>query len=420
MLGILLFVLALMLAILFHEGGHFATAKLFGMKVERFFIGFGRTLWSTTRGETEYGIKALPLGGFCKIAGMSPHEGEGSFLEVERRPRRGANAPQPAGTATAERPQPEKPAPDPTPGAGALQPAGVERMFYSKPAWQRAIVLAAGSITHFVVALVLIYALLVAIGLQVNTNRIGEVVATAPNGSKAPAAAAGLRAGDRIVEVDGHAVDDFEALRGAFAGTAGHSVRLVYVRDGQRHQTSLVPVPVRDGGQVRGFLGVRGTLEKRRFGPVEGAGETGRLFWAATTGSVKGLSQIIPGLSDRLRPPSGAAPSGGGGGGDTSGGPVGIIGIARFAGEAVAANEWVAFLLLLIQFNVFVGLFNLLPIPPMDGGYLGFVAWEKLTGRMVDLRKVAPIAAVIVGLLLMLTVGLVWLDITNPIANPFK
>ncbi len=403
-LGVLLFVLALMLAILFHEGGHFATAKLFGMKVERFFIGFGRTLWSTTRGDTEYGIKALPLGGFCKIAGMSPHEGDSNFLEAERRPRRGD-------AAVAEQPQPERPAPDPTP---------VERMFYSKPAWQRAIVLAAGSITHFVVALLLIYALLVAIGLQINTNRISEVVPTAPNGAKAPAAAAGLRAGDRVVEVDGRAVGDFEALRSAFAGTAGRSVRLVYERDGKRHETTIVPVPVRDGDQVRGFLGVRGTLEKRRFGPVKGAGESGRLFWAATSGSVKGLGQIIPGLGDRLRPPPSAAPSGGGGGGDSGGGPVGIIGIARFAGEAVAANEWVAFLLLLIQFNVFVGLFNLLPIPPMDGGYLGFVVWEKLTGRMVDLRKVAPIAAVIVGLLLMLTVGLVWLDITNPIANPFK
>jgi membrane-associated protease RseP (regulator of RpoE activity) len=389
--GVLLFVLALMLAILFHEGGHFATAKLFGMKVERFFLGFGKTLWSTKRGETEYGIKALPLGGFCKIAGMSPHESDGNFLEEERRPQR--------------------PAPDPTP---------VERMFYSKPAWQRAIVLAAGSLTHFVVALVLIYALLVAIGLQINTNRISEVVPTAPNGAKAPAAAAGLRAGDRVVEVDGRAVDDFEALRSAFAGTAGRSVRLVYERDGKRQETTIVPVAVRDGGQVRGFLGVRGTIEKRRFGPVKGAGETGRLFWAASVGSVKGLGQIIPGLGDRLRPQSPSPAPSGGGGGDSGGGPVGIIGIARFAGEAVAANEWVAFLLLLIQFNIFVGLFNLLPIPPMDGGYLGFVAWEKLTGRMVDLRKVAPVAAVIVGLLLMLTVGLVWLDITNPIANPFK
>jgi membrane-associated protease RseP (regulator of RpoE activity) len=407
LLGVLLFVLALMLAILFHEGGHFATAKLFGMKVERFFLGFGKTLWSTTRGGTEYGIKVLPLGGFCKIAGMSPHESDGNFLEEERRPRPRRPAAGDAATGTALAP----PAPDPTP---------VDRMFYSKPAWQRAIVLAAGSLTHFVVALVLIYGLLVAIGLQVNTNRISEVVPTAPNGAKAPAAAAGLRAGDRVVEVDGRAVDDFEALRQAFAGTAGHSVRLVYERDGERHQTTIVPVAVRDGGQVRGFLGVRGTIEKRRFGPVEGTSETGRLFWAATTGSVKGLSQIIPGLGERLQPPEPSPAPGGGGGGDSGGGPVGIIGIARFAGEAVAANEWVAFLLLLIQFNIFVGLFNLLPIPPMDGGYLGFVAWEKLTGRMVDLRKVAPVAAVIVGLLLMLTVGLVWLDITNPIANPFK
>ncbi len=223
-----------------------------------------------------------------------------------------------------------------------------------------------------------------------------------------------------MVEVDGRAVDDFEALRSAFAGTAGRSVRLVYERDGKRQETTIVPVAVRDGGQVRGFLGVRGTIEKRRFGPVKGAGETGRLFWAASVGSVKGLGQIIPGLGDRLRPQSPSPAPSGGGGGDSGGGPVGIIGIARFAGEAVAANEWVAFLLLLIQFNIFVGLFNLLPIPPMDGGYLGFVAWEKLTGRMVDLRKVAPVAAVIVGLLLMLTVGLVWLDITNPIANPFK
>ncbi|HEY2960035.1 MAG TPA: M50 family metallopeptidase [Actinomycetota bacterium] len=408
LLGILLFVLALMLAILFHEGGHFATAKLFGMKVERFFIGFGRTLWSTTRGGTEYGIKLLPLGGFCKIAGMSPHEGDGSFLERER-PQRGRQ-PATVGPAVADQPGPARPSPDPTP---------VGQMFYSKPAWQRAIVLAAGSLTHFLVALLLIYALLVAIGLQVNTNRISEVVPTAPNGAKAPAAAAGLRAGDRVVEVDGRAVDDFEQLRSAFAGTAGRPVRLVYERGGERHETTIVPVPVRDGNQVRGFLGVRGTVEKHRFGAVKGAAETGRLFWAASAGSVKGLSQIVPGLSERLRPPPTAAPAGGGGG-DSGGGPVGIIGIARFAGEAVAANEWVAFLLLLIQFNIFVGLFNLLPIPPMDGGYLGFVAWEKLTGRMVDLRKVAPVAAVIVGLLLMLTVGLVWLDITNPIANPFK
>jgi membrane-associated protease RseP (regulator of RpoE activity) len=412
LLGILLFVLALMLAILFHEAGHFATAKLFGMKVERFFLGFGRTIWSTRRGETEYGIKALPLGGFCKIAGMSPYEHDGNFLEEERPRRQRAAAVDGTTAATvAALAEPPTPAPDPTP---------VERMFYSKPAWQRAIVLAAGSVTHFIVALLLIYGLLVAVGLQINTNRISEVVETAPNGATAPAVAAGLRAGDRVVEVDGKAVHDFGELRAAFAGTAGRSVHLVYERDGQRHETTIVPVPVRDGDQVRGFLGVRGSLEKRTFGPIAGVAESGRLFWEASVGSVKGLGQIIPGLSDRLQPQGQAGPSSGGGGGEGAGGPVGIIGIARFAGEAIAANEWVAFLLLLIQFNVFVGLFNLLPIPPMDGGYLAFLGWEKVTGRAVDLRKVAPVAVVIVGLLVMLTVGLVWLDITNPIANPFK
>jgi membrane-associated protease RseP (regulator of RpoE activity) len=408
LLGILLFSWALMLAILFHEGGHFATSKLFGMKVERFFLGFGRTIWSTRRGETEYGIKALPLGGFCKIAGMSPYEHDGNFLDAESpRPRRqlAAAADAATDTAPAALAQPTTPAPDPTP---------VERMFYSKPAWQRAIVLAAGSITHFIVALLLIYGLLVAVGLQINTNRISEVVQTAPNGATAPAAAAGLRAGDRVVEVDGKAVHDLNELRSAFASTAGRSVRLVYERDGQRHETSIVPVPVRDDNQVRGFLGVRGSLEKRRFGPIAGAAESGRLFWQASVGSVKGLGQIIPGLADRLQPQGQGAPSSGGGG-EGGGGPVGIIGIARFAGEAIAANQWVAFLLLLIQFNIFVGLFNLLPIPPMDGGYLAFLAWEKVTGRAVDLRKVAPVAVVIVGLLVMLTVGLVWLDITNPI-----
>src|SRR6266516_534648 len=138
--GVLLFVVALMVAIFLHEGGHFATAKLFGMKVERFFLGFGTTIWSFRRGETEYGIKLLPLGGFCKIAGMSPYEHDGNFLENERRPRG----------------EPE-PAPDPTPP---------ERQFRNKPAWQRAIVLAAGSITHFLVALLLIYGLLVVVGLQ--------------------------------------------------------------------------------------------------------------------------------------------------------------------------------------------------------------------------------------------------------------
>src|SRR5919204_6081625 len=173
--GIVLFVLVLMLAIFFHEGGHYLTAKLFGMRVERFFLGFGRTLWSFRRGETEYGIKAIPLGGFCKIAGMTPYERDGSFLEEDRRRR-------------------DAPPPDPTPP---------ERQFRNKPAWQRAIVLAAGSITHFLVAFLLLYVVLVAVGIGTGraTTTIESTVATTSAGRPAPARSAGLRPGDRIVAV---------------------------------------------------------------------------------------------------------------------------------------------------------------------------------------------------------------------------
>ena len=189
LLGITLFVLALMLAIFLHEGGHFATAKLFGMKVERFFLGFGPTLWSFRRGETEYGVKAFPLGGFCKIAGMSPYENDGNCLEEDRS---------------------GKPAAAPTPP---------ERQFRNKPAWQRAIVLAAGSITHFIVAILLIWMVLVAIGIGTGqvTTTIDNTVAL-DGGQRSPAQIAGLKSGDQIVAVAGTPVSSFEQLRAVGPG----------------------------------------------------------------------------------------------------------------------------------------------------------------------------------------------------------
>ncbi|HEV3505302.1 MAG TPA: site-2 protease family protein, partial [Actinomycetes bacterium] len=133
------------------------------------------------------------------------------------------------------------------------------------------------------------------------------------------------------------------------------------------------------------------------------------------------LGGFVTGLADRMNAPEPAAP-GGGGGGEVrdGGGPIGIVGITRLAGQAVANNQWAIFIAILIQLNIVVGVFNLLPLPPMDGGYLAFVLWQVVTRREVDLRKVVPVAALIVGLLVMLTVGLVWLDITNPVPYPFR
>ena len=378
-----------MLAIFLHEGGHFATAKLFGMKVERFFLGFGPTVWSFRRGETEYGVKALPLGGFCKIAGMSPYENDGNFLEEDR----SAN----------------KPAATPTPP---------ERQFRNKPAWQRAIVLAAGSITHFVVAILLIYMVLVALGIGTG-QATTTVERTVPldSGARSPAQTGGLQAGDEIVAVAGAPVSTFDQLRDALRARGGERITVEYVRDGERRSTTVTAETV-DG---RGFLGFQPAEETRRVGVLAAIPESVRLFWDTTVATVKGLGGFVTGLADRMSTPEPAPAGGGGGGGEVrDGGPIVIVGITRLAGQAVANNQWAIFIAILIQLNIVVGVFNLLPLPPMDGGYLAFVLWQVVTRREVDLRKVVPVAALIVGLLVMLTVGLVWLDITNPVPYPFR
>jgi membrane-associated protease RseP (regulator of RpoE activity) len=388
LLGITLFVLALMLAIFLHEGGHFTTAKLFGMKVERFFLGFGPTIWSFRRGETEYGIKAFPLGGFCKIAGMSPYENDGNFLEEDRS---------------------ADPAATPTPP---------ERQFRNKPAWQRSIVLAAGSITHFIVAILLIWMVLVAIGIGTGqvTTTIDNTVAL-DGGQRSPAQVAGLRSGDQIVAVAGTPVSTFEQLRAVLQSKGDQPITIEYVRDGERRSTSVTPV----NQNGRGFLGFQPSEETRRIGVLAAIPESMKLFWDTTVATVKGLGGFVTGLADRISAPEPApAGSGGGGGGVRDGGPIGIVGITRLAGQAVANNQWAIFIAILIQLNIVVGVFNLLPLPPMDGGYLAFVLWQVVTRREVDLRKVVPVAALIVGLLVMLTVGLVWLDITNPVPYPFR
>jgi membrane-associated protease RseP (regulator of RpoE activity) len=392
LIGILLFIFALMLAIFLHEGGHFLTAKLFGMKVERFFLGFGKTLWSFRRGETEYGIKVLPLGGFCKIAGMSPHEFDGNFLEVER--------------------------------GRKSEPVAPERQFRNKPAWQRAIVLSAGSVTHFIMALVLIYALIVLIGLQIGapTTTIQTTVATTSDGKPAPAAAAGLRSGDKILAIDGQPISSFDQLRSVLTDKAGRQVSITYQRDGRTLTASLVPALEKDAnGQPRGFLGISPSGEVVRRGPIEGIASAGSMFGDLVVGSFKGIGSLPSGLVDRLQAPAQPSNGGGGGGGGGGGtGPFGLIEIGRLAGQAVSAGLWSMFIILLIEFNVFVGIFNLLPIPILDGGYLALIGWQSITRREVDLRKVAPVAAVAVSLLVVFVLVVAWLDITKPIANPFR
>src|ERR1022692_1912578 len=212
LLGWIIFVFALLFSIMLHEAGHFATAKKFRMKVTQFFVGFGQTLWSTTKGETEYGIKVLPLGGFVKITGMTALED--------------------------------------------VDPADEARSFRQQPGWQRIIVLAAGSFMHFALAFFLLIVLAAGLGLENdNTTAIGTVDSCVPASAQAlsqgsctgslgtsPAKLAGLQAGDKIISIGGTRVRNWTQLGAAIrAQPAGHSTSVVVQRDGRQQALNVIP-----------------------------------------------------------------------------------------------------------------------------------------------------------------------------------
>jgi membrane-associated protease RseP (regulator of RpoE activity) len=390
-LGWLIFLVALLVSVMLHETGHFVMAKRFGMKCTRYFIGFGPTVWSTQRGETEYGIKALPLGGFVKIVGMT------SMDEVD--------------------------------------PEDEERSFRRAPGWQRLIVLAAGSFMHFVIAAVLIFGLALAIGIENdNTTQLGTVAACVPSSAtalndgaacaagqaKSPAVLAGLKVGDNVTAIDGKPVANWTQLtREILKVKAGGPVSLTVVRDGKTLTLNTTLAQVSGHGN---YLGIAATTVFQRQSPLDAVKYVGTGFSQVVTGSVSALAQIpaaVPSLfkSDRSTTAAGNVSS--------------VVGAARATGQAVAANVgWkskVSFVLLLIaSLNIFVGVFNLLPLLPMDGGHIAVVIWERIRAwfarlrrrpdpGLVDYRKLVPVSFSIFLVLVVFGMMLILADIVNPV-----
>ncbi len=391
LIGWVIFIVALLFSVMLHETGHFVTAKKFGMKVTRYFVGFGPTIWSTWRGETEYGIKALPLGGFVKIVGMT------SLDEVD--------------------------------------PEDELRSFRRHPAWQRIIVLCAGSFMHFVLAFLLIFGLVLGIGVaNENTTQLGTIspcVATSSaalaNGActasdkPSPAKLAGLRSGDKVTAFNGTPVSNWTQLGDAIRRTRpGSRVTITVVRDGKTLTlpTTLAAVKGRSGG----YLGIEADVVFQTAGPVRAVQYAGSVFEQVIVGSVKGIAALpaaLPKLysKDRANTAAGQVSS--------------VVGLANDTGQAVAANVgWqfkVSFVLLLIaSLNIFVGVFNLLPLLPMDGGHVAAIIWERirawfarLRGRpdpgLVDMSKLLPVSFSIFTVLIFFSVVLILADIVNPV-----
>jgi membrane-associated protease RseP (regulator of RpoE activity) len=388
LLGVVIFVVALLVSIMLHEAGHFVTAKKFDMKVTQFFVGFGQTLWSRMRGETEYGVKVLPLGGFVKITGMT--------------------------------------ALDP------VDPEDEARSFRRQAGWKRAIVLVAGSFMHFVLALVLLFILAVGIGVP-NSTTVGAVDKCLPKTVKAansgtcapglpasPARQAGLRAHDKIISVAGRPVANWTQLGFVIrAQPAGTPVPVVVDRGGRHLALSVTPgtIPGRHGS----YLGIEDQIFQR-VGPISGVAYAGTTFAQVLEMSGQAAAKLPAALPDLFAKDRAKTP-----GGDVSS----VVGAADDAGQVVGAGGgWQftvsALLLIVISLNIFVGAFNLLPLLPLDGGHLAIVFYERLRAwlarlrghpdpGLVDMNKLIPVSVGVFALLVGLGLILIAADIVNPV-----
>ena len=387
-IGVLIFAVAILISIMLHELGHFATAKAFRMKATQFFVGFGNTLWSFRRGETEYGVKALPLGGFVKITGMT------SIDEVD--------------------------------------PVDEPRSFRRHPGWQRVIVLSAGSFMHFMIAFVLLWIGAVGIGSIRSVSTVVTVspcvpaTATAscvPGGQRSPAVIGGLKSGDKIVAVDGQPVPNYSSLvRRIRSQPAGVPVKLTVLRGARKLiLTVQLAQPKWDSGHS--FLGVSpAVVSYQTAGPVAGVSQAASGFGTIVAESFAGLAKIpcaIPVLfaKDRGRSPCGQISS--------------VVGAASVTGQVLeqgygwrtAAGEIMS---IVISVNIFVGIFNLLPLLPLDGGHIAIVLYERARAQvarlrrrpdpgLVDIQRLIPVSVGVFALLVCLSLLLIAADIVNPL-----
>jgi len=375
-LGIIAFVVALLLSVMIHEFGHYLTARKFNMKVTEFFLGFGKRIWSFRKGETEYGIKAIPAGGYCKISGMTPDE--------------------------------------------VMEPGEESRAFYIARSSKKLIVLGAGSFLHFVLGIVLLFTLLAGVGVNSLTSVVKEVV---PESS---AVAAGFQQGDEIQSINGEEVTDWTRGVELIRASNGGELAFTVLRSGQSIELRATPRLTDVGGEQRYVLGIINEVGIKRFGIIKSTQESFSITGSMVVQSVKSLA-LLPAKIPELW-------------GQTFGGQerdvdglVGVVGVARVSGETLASGDqnWNqrigTFLLIIASLNIFVGVFNLLPILPLDGGHMAvaiadeiraFIA--RLRGRPrpapINVQMLTPITAVVVIILIGLTLLLLVADIVNPIS----
>jgi membrane-associated protease RseP (regulator of RpoE activity) len=357
-----------------HEFGHYITAKRFDMKVTEFFLGFGKRIWSFTRGETEFGIKAIPAGGYCRIEGMTPRD---------------------------------------------EMPAGEEsRAFFGATTSRKLIVLGAGSFAHFVIGFLLIFSIFFGVGVNA---LLSDVTQVAPNSA---AAASGFQIGDKITAINGKKVTNWFTDAKAISASGGKELTFTVERDGS--EITIKAAPTYLASEKRYMLGIVTKVGTKRESFVTSITESGRATASLTRESVKALIALPTKVPQLIRQTFGHEKR-------DPNGLVGVVGAARVSGDAISSNKLNnterlgTFLLLIASLNIFVGLFNLLPLLPLDGGHMAVAIadeirafFARLRGKPrpagIDVNVLTPITATVFAVLAVLTAILLIADIFNPVS----
>ncbi|AXK36771.1 PDZ domain-containing protein [Streptomyces armeniacus] len=423
-LGIIVFVVGLLFSIAWHELGHLSTAKLFGIRVPQYMVGFGPTIFSRKKGETEYGIKAIPFGGYIRMIGMFPPGDDGALRKRSTSPFRGMI--EDARAAAFEE----------------LQPGDEKRLFYTRKPWKRVIVMFAGPFMNLILAVVIFLGVLLTFGVNTTTTTVSSVsecviqasarTDKCTEGAKdSPAKAAGMRPGDKIVAFNGEPVAEWDELQADIRDTIGPAT-LTVERDGQRKMlhADLVENQVAKfdgrGGYVEGeyvttgFLGftpASGIVEQSFPQAVDRMGD----MMVSGVEALIDLPSKIPDLWDATF----------GNAEREQDSPMGVVGAARVGGEVfsldIPPEQRVATMLFLVAgFNLSLFLFNMLPLLPLDGGHMAGALWESVRRNVArvfrrpdpgpfDVARLMPVAYVVAGVFVCFTLLVLIADVVNPV-----
>ena len=361
------FVVGLLVSVFLHEMGHFVTARRSGMKVTQFFMGFGPRLWSTQRGEVEYGIRALPLGAFVRIVGMN--------------------------------------------NLDECDPTDEPRAYRAQSYPKRMLVITAGSLMHGVIALVLFFGVYATSGRYTET---GDVLVTSPPAANSPAEQSGVVLGDVIREIDGIVVSSRDQFIDQIVSKKpGQTVTVIVDRSGERVSlnATLGNNPV---DTSIAYFGVASwSLDYVRVNPVKAIGYASQDLVVTAGRSVAGVFvvlnpvNIINSVIDDKADPATR--------------PGTVVGASQLGGEIGRQDGLKGVLLLLASVNIFVGVFNLFPLLPFDGGHAAIATYERFRSRRgktyrADVGKMVPVATMVVGLLALLLIVGLYLDLTQPIS----